>query len=68
MERTKEIIDFIAVTSCIVESLFSVAGHVLDDRRAQTLPIHAEEQIFLKSNGHLWSEEVLVKDEACIGK
>jgi len=48
------------VASVMVESLFSEAGDTFDDRRASTLPIHVEEQMFLKANIKFWSEEAIL--------
>jgi len=44
----------IPIGSVVVESLFSVAKHVLGDRRMSLLPVHVEEQLFLKINRDLW--------------
>jgi hypothetical protein len=46
---------FIPCGSVIVESLFSVAGQIFDEHRIGTLPVHVEEQMFLKSNRLLWN-------------
>ena len=45
---------FIPPTTVIVESLFSVAGWTWSDRRASTLPVHVEEQMFLHTNKDYW--------------
>lgn len=45
---------FIPVGSVCVESLFSVAEHVFDSRRLSTLPVHVEDQMFLRANRSLW--------------
>jgi hypothetical protein len=52
---------FIPPGSCAVESLFSVAGHLFNDRRLNITPVHMEEQIFLKINRSFWSFETLIQ-------
>jgi hypothetical protein len=52
---------FIAPTSVLVESFFSVAGFVLGERRMGILPHHIEEQLFLKVNYPLWNVRMLVE-------
>jgi hypothetical protein len=47
-------VDWIPVGTVHVESLFSVVDSVFDSRRMSTLPIHVEEQMFLKCNRSLW--------------
>ncbi len=44
----------LSATSVDVESLFSVAKYVFDDRRLATTPEHVEEIMFLKENHFLW--------------
>ena len=44
----------ISATSVDVESLFSVAKFVFDDRRLATTPEHVEQIMFLKENHFLW--------------
>lgn len=44
----------------MVESLFSIVGHMFDDRRLATSPVNLEEQIFLRMNKHLWNLYSLV--------
>lgn len=44
----------ISGTSVDVESLFSVAKFVFDDRRLATTPEHVEQIMFLKDNHFLW--------------
>jgi hypothetical protein len=44
----------ISIGSVCVESFFSVVDSVFDSRRMSTLPIHVEEQMFLKCNRTLW--------------
>lgn len=39
---------FIPPGSVMVESLFSIVGHMFDERRLGTTPIHIEEQVFLR--------------------
>lgn len=39
---------FIPPGSVMVESLFSKAGHMFDDRRLATTPVHVEQQVFLR--------------------
>lgn len=46
--------NFIPPTSVVVESIFSVAGYIWTERRASTLPVHVEEQMFLLTNKNLW--------------
>ena len=52
---------FIPPTSVSVERFFSVAGHVLGLRRLAILPIHAEEQLFLRVNRSFWSGKMLME-------
>jgi len=52
---------FIPPTSVSVERFFSVAGYVLGERRLAILPIHAEEQLFLRVNRSFWSEKMLME-------
>lgn len=51
---------FIPPTSVCVESLFSIAGWIWNDRRASTLPIHVEEQMFLR-NFIFWDANTIQK-------
>lgn len=60
--REKKSVKFInpfivSPTSVVVESLFSVAKYIWDDRRLATTPEHIEEGMFLKFNHHLWDLE-----------
>lgn len=48
-------VDFIPVGSVMVESLFSIVGHIFHDRRLSTSPVNVEEQVFLRMNNHLWN-------------
>ena len=52
---------FVPPTSVLVESTFSVAGHVWTDRRASTLPHNVEEQMFLKFNRRFWDVRTVQK-------
>jgi hypothetical protein len=47
-------VDWIPVGTAEVESFFSIVDSVFDSRRMSTLPIHVEEQMFLKCNRSLW--------------
>lgn len=46
-------------TSNIVERLFSIAKHVLSDRRKGMTPYHLELLLFLRCDKSLWSEMTL---------
>ena len=48
-------VDFICPGSVMVESLFSVVGHMFNDRRCATTPVHVEEQVFLRMNNSVWN-------------
>jgi hypothetical protein len=48
---------WIPIGSVCAESLFSVADSVFDSRRLSTLPVHMEEQMFLKFNRTLWKHK-----------
>ena len=48
-------VNFIPAGSVMVESLFSVVGHMFDERRLSTAPVHLEEQVFLRMNNTLWN-------------
>jgi hypothetical protein len=48
-------VDFIPPGSVMVESLFSIVGHMFDKSRLSTSPVHLEEQVFLRMNNHLWN-------------
>lgn len=50
---------FIPSTSVCVESLFSTAGWMWFDRRASTLPVHIEEQMFLRTNSMFWDANTI---------
>lgn len=52
---------FILPGSCIVESLFSIASYLFNDRRLSITPVHMEEQIFLKINRSLWNVDTVIK-------
>lgn len=39
----------------MAESLFSIVGHMFDDRRLSTSPVNLEEQVFLRMNNSLWN-------------
>ena len=47
---------FISPTSVSIEGIFSQASHIWTDRRANTLPHHVEEQMFLLVNRSLWTQ------------
>jgi hypothetical protein len=49
-------LNFILCSSSIVESFFSTTEHVFGSRRAGTLPIHVEEQMFLLKNRQFWTQ------------
>jgi hypothetical protein len=51
-------VSFIPVGSVCVESLFSIAAHVFDARRLATLPVHVEDQMFLRANRFLWKHKI----------
>jgi hypothetical protein len=51
---------FIPPTSVAVERFFSVAGFVLGERRLSILPVHAEEQLFLRVNRSFWKATMLM--------
>jgi hypothetical protein len=48
-------VNFIPAGSVMVESLFSIVGHMFTDRRLSTSPVHLEEQVFLRINSSLWN-------------
>lgn len=50
-------IDWIPIGSVMCESLFSVADAVFDSRRTSTLPVHVEDQMFLKANREYWKHK-----------
>jgi len=50
---------FIPCSSAMVESLFSVAGHVFFSRRLGVSREHLEQQLFLKVNSDLWDLETV---------
>lgn len=56
-------VDFIPPGSVIVESLFSIVGHMFHERRASTTPVHVEEQVFLRMNNSLWNGHTLTSIE-----
>lgn len=56
-------VDFIPPGSVIVESLFSIVGHMFHERRASTTPVHVEEQVFLRMNNSLWNAHTLTTIE-----
>ena len=53
-------VNFIPAGSVMVESLFSIVGHMFDDRRLSTSPVHLEEQVFLRMNNNLWNVQSFV--------
>jgi hypothetical protein len=63
VESVSKFIDlqFIPPGSVIVESLFSIVGHMFGDRRMSSSPVHIEEQVFLRVNRDLWDENTFFK-------
>lgn len=47
-------LSFIPATSCEVERLFSLSGHILTYDRSRMTPAEFEELVFLKSNPKYW--------------
>lgn len=60
-------LNFIICSSSIVESFFSTTEHVFGSRRAGTLPMHVEEQMFLLRNRHLWNKATVASAVAKLG-
>jgi hypothetical protein len=54
-------LDFILPGTVAAESLFSMVGHMFDDRRQSTSPYRIEEQVFLKVNRNMWNEKSFFK-------
>jgi hypothetical protein len=57
-------VNFIPPGSVIVESLFSMVGHMFDQRRLSSSPVHVEEQVFLRANRNLWNMKALLSVES----
>ena len=51
--------NFLLPTSNIIERFFSSATFAFDDHRQRLLPIHLEEQLFLKINNKFWDEKLV---------
>ena len=51
--------NFLFPTSNIIERFFSSATFAFDDHRQRLLPIHLEEQLFLKINNKFWDEKLV---------